>query len=41
MFRKPDTKVILSGSFQHNQEPVIEPATKVVTIKTEPLILEQ
>ena len=41
MFRKPDTKVILSGSFQHNQEPVIEPATKVVTIKTEPLIMEQ
>lgn len=34
-------KPVRNGSIQFNQEPVIEPSTKLVTIKTEPVVAEQ
>ena len=39
--RKPGTRLRIAKSFQHNAEPLIQPATKVVSIKTEAAVAEQ
>jgi len=40
--KKPSTTLVISSSFQHlNTEPIIQPATKVVSIKTDAAVAEQ
>ena len=42
MVKKPSTTLVISSSFQHlNTEPIIQPATKVVSIKTDAAVAEQ
>jgi UDP-GlcNAc:undecaprenyl-phosphate GlcNAc-1-phosphate transferase len=42
MVKKPSTTLVISSSFQHlNTEPIIQPATKVVSIKTDAAVVEQ
>jgi hypothetical protein len=39
---RPSTTLVISHSFQHtNQEPLVQPATKVVSIKNEVAVAEQ
>jgi len=42
LVKRPSTTLVISSSFQHlNSEPVIQPATKVVSIKTDAAVAEQ
>jgi len=42
LVKKPSTTLVISSSFQHlNTEPIIQPATKVVSIKTDAAVAEQ
>jgi UDP-GlcNAc:undecaprenyl-phosphate GlcNAc-1-phosphate transferase len=41
-FKKPSSTLVIASSFQHNgNEPSVQPATKVVTLKTEAAVAEQ
>jgi UDP-N-acetylmuramyl pentapeptide phosphotransferase/UDP-N-acetylglucosamine-1-phosphate transferase len=42
LIKKPSTTLVIASSFQHvSSEPVIQPATKVVSIKNEAAVAEQ
>ena len=42
LVKKPSTTLVITSSFQHvSSEPVIQPATKVVSIKNEAAVAEQ
>lgn len=41
LVKKPSTRLVIASSFQHNSEPVIQPSTKVVSLKTEAAVAEQ
>jgi hypothetical protein len=42
LVKKPASTLVITSSFQHlNSEPLIQPATKVVSIKNEAAVAEQ
>ena len=41
LFKKPVSKLVIASAFQHNKpEPSVQPATKVVSLKTEAAVAE-
>jgi len=42
LVKKPSTTLVISSTFQHlNSEPLIQPATKVVSITSDAAVAEQ